>query len=970
MLDILYTLFIFPIEQLIELSYIFVFRIFNNPALSIFGVSFVVSILTLPLYFMAEKHQRSERDIQKHMKPEVDNIKAVFSGDERFMRLATYYRQNGYHPLLSLRSSISLIIQIPFFIAAYHFLFNLEVIKSVSFGPIMDLAKPDSLITIKGVVVNILPIVMTIISCVSAEIYSKGFPAKDKIQLYGMTAIFLILLYNSPSGMVLYWTGNNLFSLIKNIIQRLKYPKLVTLALICEFCFLLVIYLLFIHKGWIIKRVFISVVLIFVPLLPFLTKFFIKIKQTVLNSEERMEHAKYVISALLFEFLLFLIIFLFFIYNGPIVKRFALILFFILVLFLYFFIPSLIKKNEIFTFQISPEDNKNTGVFILALSILFLLGGIVIPSSLIASSVQEFSFIESYKSPFPFLIKTAIQAFGIFFIWPLCIYFIVSKYVKRKMIKVAAVLVSVAIINVFIFPGNYGFLTLMFKFSENPVSNLTNSFLNMLIITIIAIIILFLIKYFKTIMTSILIISLFTFLLLSANNFIKIFNEFQSLQNQLGRNKIITDEHIYKFSRNGKNVLVIMLDRGISGYIPYIFDEKPELYNSFDGFVWYKNTISFGGNTNFGSPGIYGGYEYTPSEMQIRNDIPMVKKHNEALLMLPRIFLEHGFEITVTDPPYANYSWVPDLSIFEDYPQINATNINGMFTKQWLDRNQIEIANAAKMIESNLIRFSFFRFVPLFLRNFVYDNGNWLTSGRFTSIKENKFDEISTYNLDTYIALDILPDITMIDENQSNTYNVLYNDLTHQPFFLQVPNYFPSNIITDKGSGPFANEEHYHVNMAALLMLGKWFDFLKKNNVYNNTRIIIVSDHGWPFNIKFSDSIAIPRVNRDNHGTNLEAYAALLLVKDFNSNGALVINNSFMTNADVPLIALNGIVEDPINPWTGKILLSDKENGVTIVTSYAVETDKNITQNNIRSDAWLHVHTNIYDPVNWTQVRK
>jgi YidC/Oxa1 family membrane protein insertase len=213
--DALYTLFIFPIELLVELSYLFVFRVFHNPALSILGVSFAVSLFTLPLYFRAEKHQKSERDKQKQMKPEVDNIKAVFSGDERFMRLSVYYRQNRYHPLYSLRSSISLIIQIPFFIAAYHFLSNLEMIKGVSFGPIMDLGKPDSLLSIKSVSVNILPVAMTLVNCASAVIYSKGFSVRDKIQLYGMSALFLVLLYSSPSALVLYWTGNNLFSLLK-----------------------------------------------------------------------------------------------------------------------------------------------------------------------------------------------------------------------------------------------------------------------------------------------------------------------------------------------------------------------------------------------------------------------------------------------------------------------------------------------------------------------------------------------------------------------------------------------------------------------------------------------------------------------------------------------------------------------------------------------------------------------------------
>ena len=101
MLDILYTLLIFPLEMIIELAYVFAYRISRDPGLSILGVSFAVSILTLPLYFMAEKHQQAERDIQKKMKADIDIIKSAFSGDERFMRLSTYYRQNNYHPFNS-----------------------------------------------------------------------------------------------------------------------------------------------------------------------------------------------------------------------------------------------------------------------------------------------------------------------------------------------------------------------------------------------------------------------------------------------------------------------------------------------------------------------------------------------------------------------------------------------------------------------------------------------------------------------------------------------------------------------------------------------------------------------------------------------------------------------------------------------------------------------------------------------------
>ena len=76
-----------------------------------------------------------------------------------------------------------------------------------------------------------------------------------------------------------------------------------------------------------------------------------------------------------------------------------------------------------------------------------------------------------------------------------------------------------------------------------------------------------------------------------------------------------TEDLYFNLSRKGQNVVVIMLDMGISGYVPYIMEERPELKEKFSGFVYYPNTISFGMHTNFGAPALYGGYEYSPAAM-------------------------------------------------------------------------------------------------------------------------------------------------------------------------------------------------------------------------------------------------------------------------------------------------------------------------------------------------------------------
>jgi len=63
-----------------------------------------------------------------------------------------------------------------------------------------------------------MPILMTVINIASALIYTKNLARRDKIQLYAMAALFLVLLYDAASGLVLYWTCNNIFSLGKNIV--------------------------------------------------------------------------------------------------------------------------------------------------------------------------------------------------------------------------------------------------------------------------------------------------------------------------------------------------------------------------------------------------------------------------------------------------------------------------------------------------------------------------------------------------------------------------------------------------------------------------------------------------------------------------------------------------------------------------------------------------------------------------------
>ncbi|AEF86899.1 inner membrane protein [Treponema primitia ZAS-2] len=904
MISFFYNIIIFPLVQLIELVYLFVYRVFENHGIALLGVSAAVSVSTMPLYFIAEKHQQAERDIQKRLKPKINMIKAVFKGDEQYMLLSTYYRQNHYHPVYALRNTFGLLIQIPFFIAAYTYLSQLSSLKGVPLAFIKDLSSPDEFLLIGNFRLNLLPILMTAINCIAGAIYTKGLEIKDKVQLYSMAFVFLLLLYNSPAGLVLYWTMNNLFSLVKNILQRTENQKKVVYIGLCFLVSLLDAYLLILHSGYIIKRLMLCVVFSMVFFIPYLTK----------------------------------------LYN-------------------YF-------KQKIKPFFISAEiENPWSQTFFISAISLFLLSGVVIPGSLIASAVGEFSFIESRTTPFPFLFYTTVQAAGIFLFWPICLYFLFSRKVRIFLSFFITLFLASSLVNTFLIPDNFGFLTITLIFSEpQPFTSNYKILLGNIGILILILILTFAMLFTrkKAVIKSFNYITLLALSIFSIFNIITISNNFSQFQKLKSTQNSDFElfQPIYSFSQNGKNVVLIMLDKAIPGYIPYIFDENPNLLGIFSDFTWYPNCISFAGHTLAGAPPIYGGYEYAPLEINKRDTVSIIEKHKEAFLLLPIIFANLGYSTVVTDPPFDN-NQVSNLSIFRDFPQVHAENIIGKYSTPLLQMNPgVTGLSISNVLQNNLIRFSFFKITPFIFRYFVYDDGEWLTTSLDKFSKLN--GSLTDFTIDYYACLNFLKELTILNNKKENNLNIIYNGLTHDPSFLQAPDYKLAQRVTNKGNGHFNNSVTYHGNIASFILLEKWFTYLKENGVYDNTRIIIVSDHGGNIFDDFENNIVLP------DGKCLESYTALLMVKDFNSKGtgtALQVDNSFMINADVPLLATKDIITNPVNPFTNIPLKTNKENGVTITTIDSLSSrDHSKYKYKIRDNQWLFVQDNIFDPKNWKAV--
>ena len=414
-------------------------------------------------------------------------------------------------------------------------------------------------------------------------------------------------------------------------------------------------------------------------------------------------------------------------------------------------------------------------------------------------------------------------------------------------------------------------------------------------------------------------------------------------------------------------------------YIPYIFNEKPELEAQFDGFTYYSNTASLGIKTNISTPSLFGGYEYTPAELNARDQELLVDKQNEALKVLPVMFDQNGFDVTVLEPVYAGYGWVPDLSIFQDYPDIRRFNVRGYFSDPMLQEQAI------RSNKRNFFCYALMKAAPLCIQANLYDYGTY-NQGNFVSddgYAGQSTDSaltasgISALFMNSYNVLANLPNITQISKDDTNTYMVLTNDTTHDPVLLQEPEYVPApevdntqyerehadrftvngRTMTVEKRNDYA---YYQCNVAALLQLGKWFDYLRENGVYDNTRIIVMSDHGGTMG-QFPELLA-------DDGMDAESFASLLMVKDFNSRG-FTTSDEFMLSADVPLLAVKDVVADPVNPFSGRRIdeVSKPKQEQLLLYSFEWDVNVNCGTQFIAGD-WYTVGGDIWNKNAWHSV--
>lgn len=186
--------------------------------------SYAAAIIVLTLIIKSglwpiQNKATNEMRKMSSLSPLMTSLKEKYKDDPQKMNEETMklYREYGINPL---SGCFPMLIQIPIFFGFYSMLGSAIELRNSSFFWIHDLSQPDTVAHFMGFPINMLPIIMSCTMIWQMVITPKTGDATQQRMLYFMPVIFLVFCYNYASGLALYWTTQNIFSIVQLYLTR------------------------------------------------------------------------------------------------------------------------------------------------------------------------------------------------------------------------------------------------------------------------------------------------------------------------------------------------------------------------------------------------------------------------------------------------------------------------------------------------------------------------------------------------------------------------------------------------------------------------------------------------------------------------------------------------------------------------------------------------------------------------------
>jgi YidC/Oxa1 family membrane protein insertase len=191
--------------------------------LAIIAITIIIKALFWPLT------QASTRSMKRMaaLQPQTKALQEKYKDDPVKMnkKMMEFWKENKVNPV---SGCLPMLIQMPVFIGFFYMIRSAIELRGASFLWIGDLSQPDTLFIIPGLnfPFNPLPLLMGVTMLWQSHMTppSPGMdPTQQKMMRY-MPLMFLFMLYNFSAGLTLYWTVQNLLSILQMKLTKSNQP--------------------------------------------------------------------------------------------------------------------------------------------------------------------------------------------------------------------------------------------------------------------------------------------------------------------------------------------------------------------------------------------------------------------------------------------------------------------------------------------------------------------------------------------------------------------------------------------------------------------------------------------------------------------------------------------------------------------------------------------------------------------------
>jgi YidC/Oxa1 family membrane protein insertase len=203
----------------------------------------IITILIKALFWPLTAKSTSSMKRMAALAPELAALKEKYKDDQQKQMQKTWeiYKKNKVNPM---SGCLPMLIQMPVFIGFFIMIRSAIELRGASFLWATDLSKPDTLFMIPGITFipfistpegipfNLLPLLMGGAMLWQSHL-TPASPGMDPVQqkmMRWLPAIFILFLYNYSSGLALYWTVNNLLTILQTKLTKTTPPAADTAA--------------------------------------------------------------------------------------------------------------------------------------------------------------------------------------------------------------------------------------------------------------------------------------------------------------------------------------------------------------------------------------------------------------------------------------------------------------------------------------------------------------------------------------------------------------------------------------------------------------------------------------------------------------------------------------------------------------------------------------------------------------------